>query len=133
MYGRREDNDTVNDQTFGLLEPSNDDRAFQEFKRRGERMINSYPQNSLVCKSLLSDLLDIKLVVVDMLIEDRYMCMRCQQELLWERTLYVRKHMTTIEDTCFQRTLADLLNVMFSFSGHVQVIIVAVIFDYNHG
>jgi hypothetical protein len=73
MYGRREDNDTVNDQTFGLLESSNDDRSLQEFKRRGERMINSYPQNSLVCKSLLLDLLNIKLVVVDMLIEDRYM------------------------------------------------------------
>jgi hypothetical protein len=41
--------------------------------------------------------------------------------------------MTTIEDTCFQRTLADLLNVMFSFCGHVQMIIVAVIVDYNHG
>jgi hypothetical protein len=42
-YGRHEDTDIVNDQTFGKLEASNDDRSLQEFKRRGKRMMNSYP------------------------------------------------------------------------------------------
>lgn len=36
MYGRREDTDIVNDETFGFLESSNDDRSDQERKRRGE-------------------------------------------------------------------------------------------------
>lgn len=36
MYGRREDTDTVNDETFGFLENSNDDRSDQERKRRGK-------------------------------------------------------------------------------------------------
>lgn len=36
MYGRREDTDTVNDETFGSLEASNGERAEQERNRRGE-------------------------------------------------------------------------------------------------
>lgn len=36
MYGRREETDIVNDETFGFLESSNDDRSDQERKRRGE-------------------------------------------------------------------------------------------------
>lgn len=36
MYGRREDTDIVNDETFGFLESSHDDRSDQERKRRGE-------------------------------------------------------------------------------------------------
>jgi hypothetical protein len=34
MYGRREDTDIVNDETFGFLESSIDDRSDQERKRR---------------------------------------------------------------------------------------------------
>lgn len=40
-YGRREDTDIVNDETFGFLETSNDDRSVEERKRRGEYNILS--------------------------------------------------------------------------------------------
>lgn len=36
VYGRREETDTVNDETFGSLEASNKERADEERKRRGE-------------------------------------------------------------------------------------------------
>ena len=41
VYGRREDTDIVNDETFGFLETPIDDRSLEERKRRGEYNILS--------------------------------------------------------------------------------------------
>lgn len=48
VFGRREDTDIVNDETFGFLESGNDDRSVEERKRRGEyNILSSIPYTVL--------------------------------------------------------------------------------------